>query len=69
MTRDEMIKTADMWEVDANRKDLATGYRSMAKRQAKAWRDNANNPALYEDYNESGTDEQFQDRMNQEVRF
>ena len=69
MTRQEMIEAAKAWEKDANREDLATGYRAMARRQAKAWRENAKNPALYEPYNESGTDEQFQDRMNQDVRF
>jgi hypothetical protein len=69
MTRDEMLKAAEMWEQDAKREDLATGYRAMARRQAKAWRNNSNNPALYEPYIESGTDQEFQDRMNQEVRF
>lgn len=69
MTREEMVRTAELWEADANRKDLATGYRAMARRQAKAWRANANNPMLCESYSESGTIEQFQDRMNQEVRL
>jgi len=69
MTKEEMIRAAELWERDAAREDLARGYRAMARRQAKAWRENAQNPALYESYAESGTDEQFQDRMNQEVRF
>lgn len=63
MIKDEMIKIAEMWQKEADRKDLATGYRTMAKRQAKAWRDKTDNPALYDLYRE------FQDRMNQEVRF
>lgn len=69
MNRDEMIKTAEYWENESKREDLARGYRAMAKRQAKAWRENANNPALYEPYQESGTYQEWQDRMNQEVRF
>ena len=69
MNRDEMLKVATMWEQDAKREDLATGYRAMARRQAKAWLDKANNPALYEPYIEAGTDVEFQDRMNQEVRI
>lgn len=68
MTKDEMIEAAEMWEKDAAKKDLAIGYRAMARRQAKAWRENAKNPALYESYTESGTAQEFQDRMNQEVR-
>ena len=68
MTRDEMVRAAELWQADADREDLARGYRAMARRQAKAWLENAKNPALYEPYNEAGTDEQWQDRMNQEVR-
>lgn len=69
MTRDEMLRVADLWEVDSKREDLARGYRAMTRRQAKAWRDKANCPMLIESYAESGTDQQWQDRMNQEVRF
>jgi hypothetical protein len=68
-TKEEMVKTAEYWETESKREDLAKGYRAMAKRQAKAWWDNAKNPALYEPYTESGIDQEWQDRMNQEVRF
>ena len=69
MTRDEMLKIAEKWEADSRRKDLATGYRKKAERQSKAWRENANCPMLTESYTESGTGQEWQDRMNQEVRF
>jgi len=41
MNKEEMLKTAEMWDADARRKDLARGYRAMARRQAEAWRNNA----------------------------
>ncbi len=69
MTREEMLETANYWLAESKRDNLSPVHRAMARRQAKSWCEKANNPVLVESYIESGTDEEFQDRMNCEVRF
>lgn len=41
MNKEEMIMAAEYWEAESKRKDSTKGYRAMAKRHAKVWRENA----------------------------